>query len=267
MKKVENYLETKQTKGIYEVNEMELIRCNDYEDLSKKAAQVILDEVKANPEIVLGLATGSSPIGTYKYMVEAYNHGEVDFSKVTSVNLDEYKGLGPDDDQGYRYFMNEHLFDHVNIDKKNTYVPNGLELDSDKACAEHEKVIESVGGIDLQLLGLGGNGHIGFNEPGDEFIKGTHCVDLTEATIQANSRFFDSIDDVPKQAYSMGIGNIMAAEKIVLVVSGKQKAQALYDMIYGAITPKVQASILQFHKDVVIFADKEALSVIEEKGL
>ncbi|MCQ2491830.1 MAG: glucosamine-6-phosphate deaminase [Lachnospiraceae bacterium] len=246
---------------------MKLICCKDYEDMSKHVAQDILAEVKANPEIVLGLATGSTPEGCYKYMVEAYEAGEADFSKVSSVNLDEYVGLGPDDDQGYRYFMNKHLFDHVNIDKANTYVPNGLAKTSEEACAEHEANIEKLGGIDVQLLGLGGNGHIGFNEPGESFVKGTHIVDLTPGTIEANARFFESIDDVPKQAYSMGVGNILDAQKVILAVSGTRKAQALYEVIYGSICPKVQGSILQLHKNVVIYADEEALSVIREKGL
>lgn len=246
---------------------MRFVYCKNYDEMSKKIAEDLIQEIRQNPEIVLGLATGSTPEGTYEYLVKAYEEGTVDFSKVTSVNLDEYKGLGPDDDQGYRYFMNHHLFDHVNIDKANTYVPNGLEEDSDKACSEYEAIIEKVGGIDVQLLGIGGNGHIGFNEPGEIFIKGTHCVDLAESTLKANARFFDSIDDVPKQAYSMGVGNIMSAKKVILAVSGKNKAQALYDTLYGDITPKVQASILQLHNNVVLYADEDALSIIKGKGL
>lgn len=246
---------------------MKFIYCKNYNEMSKKVAEDLISEIQSNPEIVLGLATGSTPEGTYENLVKAYNEGKVDFSKVTSVNLDEYKGLGPDDDQGYRYFMNKHLFDHVNIDKANTFVPNGLEEDSEKACAEYEEIIEKVGGIDVQILGIGGNGHIGFNEPGDVFIRKTHCVDLTQSTLEANARFFDSIDDVPKQAYSMGVGNIMATKKIILAVSGRNKAQALYDTLYGEVTPKVQASILQFHDNVVLYADEDALSVIKEKGL
>lgn len=246
---------------------MKLVYCKNYDEMSKKVAEDLMDEINRNPEVVLGLATGSTPEGTYANLVKAYEEGKVDFSKVTSVNLDEYKGLGPDDDQGYRYFMNKHLFDHVNINKAKTYVPNGLEEDSEKACSEYEEIIRNVGGIDVQILGMGANGHIGFNEPGDVFVKETHCVDLTQSTLEANARFFDSIDDVPKQAYSMGIGNIMSAKKIILAVSGKNKAQALYDALYGDVTPKVQASILQFHDNVVLYADEDALSVIREKGL
>jgi glucosamine-6-phosphate deaminase len=246
---------------------MKVVVCKDYNEMSKKVAQEFIDAINENPEIVLGLATGSTPEGTYKNLIQAYEAGKVDFSKVTSVNLDEYKGLGPDDDQGYRYFMNKHLFDHVNINKERTFVPDGLEEDSEKACSEYEKIIEEVGGIDLQILGIGGNGHIGFNEPGDIFVKETHCVDLTQSTLEANARFFDSIDDVPKQAYSMGIGNIMSAKKVILAVSGKQKAQAWFDTFYGDITPKVQASILQLHNNVVAYVDEDALLGGKETGL
>lgn len=239
----------------------------DYEEVSRKAANIMSAQIIMKPNAVLGLATGSTPVGMYRQLVEWYKKGDLDFSHITSVNLDEYKGLSGDNDQSYRYFMNTNLFDHVNIDKANTFVPNGLEEDSEKACAEHDAVIERVGGIDMQLLGIGGNGHIGFNEPSDVFKKGTHCVDLTESTIQANARFFESIDDVPKQAYTMGIGNIMSAKKILLVATGEAKAEALYQSLYGPVTPKVQASILQLHPDVTVVADEAALKIIREKGL
>ncbi|MCI8932253.1 MAG: glucosamine-6-phosphate deaminase, partial [Lachnospiraceae bacterium] len=183
---------------------MRIVRAEDYKDMSRKAANIISAQVIMKPNCVLGLATGSTPIGTYEQLVEWYKKGDLDFSKVTSVNLDEYKGLTRDNDQSYYYFMNDHLFSKVNIDKNNTHLPDGTEPDSDKACSDYNKVIESVGGIDLQLLGLGHNGHIGFNEPADEFIPETHCVDLTPSTIEANKRFFASYDDVPKQAYTMG---------------------------------------------------------------
>ena len=246
---------------------MVIYKAKNYQDLSRKAANIISAQIIMKPDCVLGLATGSSPIGTYKQLIEWYNKGDLDFSKVTTINLDEYKGLGPDNDQSYRYFMNTNLFDHVNIDKARTYVPNGLEEDSEKACADYNEIIRSVGGIDMQLLGIGGNGHIGFNEPGAAFEKETHCVDLTESTIKANARFFETMDDVPKQAYTMGIKNIMTAKKILLVATGEAKADALYKSLYGPITPNVPASILQLHPDVTVVADEGALKLIREKGL
>lgn len=243
---------------------MVIYKAKDYQDMSRKAANIISAQIIMKPNCVLGLATGSSPVGTYKQLVEWYNKGDLDFSQVTSVNLDEYKGLSPENDQSYRYFMNEHLFNLVNIDKTRTFVPNGLELDSDKACREYNEIICKQGGVDLQLLGLGHNGHIGFNEPGAAFEKETHCVDLTESTIEANKRFFESEDDVPKQAYSMGIKNIMQAKKILVIVSGKEKAAILKEALYGPITPEVPASILQLHNDVTIVADEAALSEINK---
>ena len=239
----------------------------DYQDVSRKAANIMSAQIIMKPNAVLGLATGSTPVGLYKQLIEWYNKGDLDFSQITSVNLDEYKGLSGDNDQSYRYFMNTNLFDHVNIDKTRTYVPNGLEEHSDKACADYNEIIRSVGGIDIQLLGIGGNGHIGFNEPGEAFEKETHCVDLTESTINSNARFFESMDEVPKQAYTMGIKNIMAAKKILLVATGSAKADALYKSLYGPITPNVPASILQLHQDVTVVADEDALSLIKEKGL
>ena len=245
----------------------------DYQDVSRKAANIMSAQIIMKPNAVLGLATAvgshreNRGQGLYKQLIEWYNKGDLDFSQITSVNLDEYKGLSGDNDQSYRYFMNTNLFDHVNIDKNKTYVPNGLEEDSDKACADYNEIIRSVGGIDIQLLGIGGNGHIGFNEPGEAFEKETHCVDLTESTIKANARFFESMDEVPKQAYTMGIKNIMAAKKILLVATGSAKADALYKSLYGPITPNVPASILQLHQDVTVVADEDALSLIKEKGL
>lgn len=228
--------------------------------MSKKAAHIIASQVILNPDCVLGLATGSTPVGTYKNLIEWYNNGDLDFSQITSCNLDEYRGLSGEHDQSYRYFMNHNLFDHVNIRKECTYVPDGLEEDSDKAARDYDQIIADQGGIDLQLLGLGHNGHIGFNEPADEFPKGTHVVNLTESTIQANKRFFASEADVPRQAYTMGIGTIMSAKKILVVVSGEDKAEILNKVINGPITPQVPASILQLHPDVTIVADEAALS-------
>ena len=196
---------------------MRIIEAKNYEDMSKKAAEIIAAQILLKPDAVLGLATGSTPVGTYQNLIKKYEAGELDFSQVSSVNLDEYKGLSGEHDQSYRYFMNENLFNHVNIDKSRTAVPNGLEEDPAKACADYDAVIAAAGGVDLQLLGIGGNGHIGFNEPAEEFKVGTHCVKLTESTIEANARFFASIDDVPKYAYTMGIGNIMAAKTVLLL--------------------------------------------------
>ena len=235
----------------------------DYYDVSRKAANIMSAQIIMKPRAVLGLATGSTPVGMYKQLIEWYKKGDLDFSQITSVNLDEYKGLSGENDQSYRYFMNTNLFDHVNIDKTKTYVPNGLEEDSEKACADYNEIIRSVGGIDMQLLGIGGNGHIGFNEPGAAFEKETHCVDLTESTIKANARFFESMDDVPKQAYTMGIKNIMQARKVLLIVSGEGKAEILDKVLYGPVTPQVPASILQLHNDLTVVADEAAMSVIK----
>ena len=239
---------------------MKIYKTKNYEEMSKKAAHIIASQVILNPDCVLGLATGSTPVGTYKNLIEWYNNGDLDFSQITSCNLDEYRGLSGEHDQSYRYFMNHNLFDHVNIRKECTYVPDGLEEDSDKAARDYDQIIADQGGIDLQLLGLGHNGHIGFNEPADEFPKGTHVVDLTESTIQANKRFFASEADAPRQAYTMGIGTIMSAKKILVVVSGEDKAEILNKVINGPITPQVPASILQLHPDVTIVADEAALS-------
>ena len=246
---------------------MVIYKAKNYQDMSRKAANIISAQIIMKPDCVLGLATGSSPVGTYKQLIEWYNKGDLDFSKVTSINLDEYKGLSPENDQSYRYFMNYNLFNHVNIDKSRTFVPDGLESDSQKACDAYNEIIRQTGGVDMQLLGIGGNGHIGFNEPGAAFEKETHCVDLTESTIRANARFFESMDEVPKQAYTMGIKNIMSAKKVLLIASGAGKAEALYNSLYGPITPNVPASILQLHPDLTVVADEDALSIIREKGL
>ena len=242
---------------------MRLIRTKDYDDMSRKAANIIAAQIITKPDCVLGLATGSTPIGTYARLVKQYQEGDLDFSQVTSVNLDEYKGLTKDNDQSYYYFMNDNLFSKVNIDTKRTFLPDGTEADSEKACTEYDQIIASVGGVDLQLLGLGHNGHIGFNEPGTTFEAQTHCVDLTESTIQANKRFFASIEDVPRQAYTMGIGTIMLAKKILVVVSGADKAAIVKKAFFGAITPEVPASVLQLHRDVTVVADEAALSEVE----
>lgn len=242
---------------------MKIIRTRDYNDMSRKAANIISAQIIMKPNCVLGLATGSTPIGTYAQLVDWYHKGDLDFSGVTTVNLDEYKGLTRDNEQSYYYFMNDNLFSKVNIDPKRTFLPDGTEPDSDKACSDYNKVIAAVGGVDLQLLGLGHNGHIGFNEPGMTFEAETHCVDLTESTVKANQRFFASLDDVPRQAYTMGIKTIMQAKKVLVVVSGEDKAAIVKEAFFGPITPKVQASILQLHSDVTVVADEAALSLIK----
>ena len=239
---------------------MRITKAKDYDDLSRKAANIISAQVLLKPDCVLGLATGSTPIGTYKQLIEWYEKGDLDFSAAKSVNLDEYRGLTKDNDQSYYYFMYNNLFKHININMENTNVPDGTEPDSEKECSRYENVIEAYGGVDLQLLGLGHNGHIGFNEPDKDFPRTTHCVALTQSTIEANKRFFASVDDVPKQAYTMGIGTIMKARKILLVVSGADKAQILHDVLCGPVTPEVPASILQLHSDVIVVADEAAMA-------
>ncbi len=241
-----------------------IIIAKDYDDMSRKAANVISAQMISKPNCVLGLATGSTPIGTYAELVRRYENGDLDFSTITTVNLDEYKGITRENDQSYYYFMNDNLFSKVNIDKSRTFLPDGMEPDSEKACREYDAIVASVGGADLQLLGIGHNGHVGFNEPCDEFKKGTHCVDLTESTIKANQRFFASYDDVPKQAYTMGIQTIMSARKILLVASGKDKAQIIKDAFFGPVTPKCQASILQLHPDVTVVVDAEAGALLSK---
>lgn len=241
---------------------MKIYKAKDYKDMSRKAANIISAQVIMKPNCVLGLATGSTPSGTYDQLVEWYNKGDLDFSEVTTVNLDEYKGLPRTNDQSYYYFMHQHLFDRVNIDPERTNVPNGMEPDAEKECGRYEELIRSLGGVDLQLLGLGHNGHIGFNEPGEAFEKETHCVDLTESTIEANKRFFASADDVPKQAYTMGIKTIMQAKKILIVVNGENKADIVERAFFGPVTPEVPASILQLHNDVTLVGDEAALAKI-----
>lgn len=241
---------------------MRIICAKDYKEMSEMAADIIGAQVLLKPDAVLGLATGSTPIGTYEELVRRYEAGRLDFSKIKTVNLDEYRGLTRDNDQSYYYFMHSHLFDYININKNNTKVPDGMEPDALKAGQDYENIIKNYGGIDLQLLGLGNNGHIGFNEPGDEFIDKTHVVDLTESTIEANKRFFASIDDVPKQAYTMGIGSIMRAKRVLMVVNGKGKAEIVKEAFFGPITPKVPASILQLHNDFILIGDVEALSCL-----
>lgn len=235
---------------------MNYIVTESYEELSRKAANIIGAVVINKPDAVLGLATGSSPLGTYDNLAKMYKEGDLDFSKVTSVNLDEYEGLDVTNDQSYRYFMNENLFSKINIDIKKTFVPNGCAKDLAKEGEEYDALIKSLGGIDIQLLGIGLDGHIGFNEPDDVFVGPTHAVDLDPSTIEANARFFASIDDVPKRAITMGMMSIMQAKKILLIANGAKKKEICEKAFFGPITPKVPASILQLHPDVtVIFSE------------
>ncbi len=244
---------------------IKIIYAKDALDASKNAAEVMAEVIKNKPDAVLGLATGSSPIGMYKELIRMNKAGEISFKDIKSVNLDEYVGLSADHDQSYAYFMHDNLFNHVDIKEENTNLPNGLAADPLAECKRYDSVIAEMGGIDIQLLGIGNNGHIGFNEPSDVFSKGTGLVDLTASTIDANSRFFASRDLVPTQALSMGVGQIMSAKKILLIALGKGKADILEKSLFGDVTPKVPASILQFAADVTVCADEEALSVIRDK--
>ena len=238
---------------------MKIYVTEDYQAMSRKAANILSAQIILKPDCVVGLATGSSPVGMYHQLIEWYKKGDIDFSGVKTVNLDEYVGLDPAHEQSYRYFMNTNLFDHVNIDPANTNVPDGLAADPKAECVRYDKVIQDMGGIDIQVLGIGHNGHIGFNEPGTAFEKGTHVVDLTTRTIEANSRFFASPDDVPRQALTMGIQSIMMAKKILLVISGEDKADIVKEAFAGPIIPQVPASILQLHPAVTLVGDKAAL--------
>ena len=244
---------------------MRIYRAKDYHDMSREAANIISAQVIMKPDCVLGLATGSTPVGTYAQLVEWYKKGDLDFSEVKTVNLDEYKGLERSNEQSYFYFMCEHLFNKVNIDLSNVNIPDGTEPDAEAECARYEAKIKELGGVDLQLLGIGHNGHIGFNEPNAQFDRRTHCVNLTQSTIDANKRFFASEDEVPRQAYTMGIKTIMQASKILMVVSGEDKAEIIEKAFFGPITPEVPASVLQLHNDVILVGDEAALSRIKDQ--
>ena len=239
----------------------------DYAEMSRIAANVLSAQVTMKPDCVLGLATGSTPIGTYKVLIERCANGDLDFSKVKSINLDEYVGLSGEHDQSYRYFMNHNLFDHINIDKANTNVPNGLAEDVDAECARYNQVINTLGPIDIQVLGMGHNGHIGFNEPDDHFPLETHKVDLAQSTIDANARFFASADEVPRQALTMGIKTIMQAKAVLVVVNGEGKAEIVKKAFSGPVTPQVPASILQMHPNVILVGDEAALSQLLDTGV
>ena len=240
-----------------------LIIAKDPAEVGKLAADMFQEIVAAKPDCVLGLATGSTPLPLYRELIEREKAGKIDFSQVRSANLDEYKGLSGDHPQSYRYFMQENLFNHISIDPANTMVPDGLAEDVEAMCADYEAKIEALGGVDIQLLGIGHDGHIGFNEPCDYFPAATHEVELEEITRQANKRFFDSIDEVPTAAYTMGIGTVMAARKVLLLATGKDKAEIIQKSFFGPVTPMIPASILQFHPDVTVIVDEAAASLIK----
>lgn len=231
---------------------MRVIKVKNYEEVSERAALLIGAQVTVKPDAVLGLATGSSPVGTYQKLIEWYQAGHLDFSEITSVNLDEYVGLDGSNPQSYRYFMEQNLFSKINIQRERTYVPNGMAEDFAEACRAYDANIRALGGIDLQLLGIGNNGHIGFNEPADSFTEETHLVDLEESTIQANARFFASGEEVPRQAVTMGIGGIMRAKKVLLIANGAEKAKIIEKALAGPVTPQIPASILKLHADCTI---------------
>ena len=246
---------------------MRLIRAKDYQEASRQVANIISAQVILKPDSVLGLATGSSPIGAYQQLIEWYNKGDVDFSRVRSVNLDEYVGLAPSHEQSYAYFMHHNFFDFINIKPENVHLPDGLDPDAEGQGEKYDALIRSLGGVDLQLLGIGRDGHIGFNEPCGEFVKGTHCVELTQDTREANARFFGSIDLVPKTAYTMGILDIMQARRVLMIASGSSKAAILKDAFWGPVTPQIPASILQLHPDFTLVADEEALAIVKQEKL
>lgn len=243
---------------------MRIIVCENYELLSKKASQIVGSQMILEPKSVLGLATGSTPVGMYKNLIKMYEEGLIDFSKIKTFNLDEYYKLPVDNDQSYHYFMDENLFNHININRENIHLPNGMADDIDAECVSYDQMIDDNGGIDIQVLGIGNNAHIGFNEPTINFNKGTHVVTLDESTREANARFFNNLDEVPKKAITMGTGSIFKSKKIMLLASGKNKAEAIYNTVHGKVTPKVPSSILQFHKDVILILDKEAASLLNE---
>ncbi len=245
---------------------MRIYKAENEEEMSRKAANIISAQVILKPDSVLGLATGSSPIGTYHQLIEWYEKGDLDFSQVKAVNLDEYKGLSKDDEQSYAYFMRKNFFDHINIKPENTFIEDGLAEDAAAECRRYNELIKSLGGIDLQLLGIGPNAHIGFNEPGEALEKDTHMVKLSERTIRANARFFANEDEVPKYAFTMGIKAIMQAKCIVLIANGEAKADAMYECVCGHITAMAPASILQLHNNVFIVADEAALSRVEKEA-
>jgi glucosamine-6-phosphate deaminase len=244
---------------------VKIIKVNNYEAISKKAAEYIVDTIKNKPNAVIGMATGSTAEGTYEYLVRAYLNNEVRFKEASSVNLDEYVGLSPKNEQSYHAYMDHHLFDHIDMPAENNFIPNGEAIDLQGECARYEARIEELGGVDLQLLGLGHNGHIGFNEPGTSFSSKTQVVDLAESTRKANARFFDVMEEVPSKAITMGIATILKSKQILLLVSGKGKAEILNKLLESEQTESIPATALKGHHDVTIIADADALSLYEQK--
>lgn len=238
---------------------MDVIIKKNYDDMSKEAAKIIADAIYNKPDLVLGLATGSTPLGTYKELIRLHKEAGLDFSQVTTFNLDEYLGLSKDDTQSYYYYMHKNLFDHINVKKENIHIPDGTVANIEDYCKKYDEQIKKCGGIDLQILGIGTNGHIGFNEPADELIASTHLTDLTSDTVKANSRFFESMEQVPKKAITMGLGSILKAKKIVLLANGKAKASAVSHLLdRDKITTKVPATFLLVHNNVTVILDEEA---------
>ena len=238
---------------------MKFLKFNTYEEMSAAAASIMAEQIKSKPNSVLGLATGSTPVGMYKKLIEMNKAGEIDFSDITTVNLDEYYPISPDNRQSYRYFMNHNLFYHININLENTNVPAGDAADADAECERYEKLIDSLGGIDVQVLGIGQNGHIGFNEPEEKLYSDTHVTALTESTMQANARFFSEDEVMPDKALTMGMGSIFKADKILVLANGKSKRDAVRQLVSGRITTSCPVTLLNLHKDVTLICDKEAL--------
>jgi len=245
-------------------DDMKIITADDYQSMSRKAANIISAQVILFPTSVLGLATGSTPLEIYAQLIEWYHKGDIDFSGVRTINLDEYCDLPPDHLQSYRYYMEHNFFNHINIRSENTYLPNGLAQNYETECKRYDRLITDLGSIDLQLLGIGLTGHIGFNEPADAFDKMTHRVKLNQKTIESNSRFFNSLVEVPKYALTMGIKSIMQAKKILLVAHGDDKSEILERALFGPVTPEVPASIIQLHPNMTVVADKSALLKISK---
>lgn len=244
---------------------MKVIIVENYEEASQEAAKIFINQVKEKPKSILGLATGSTPVRMYELLREDHEKNHTSYKDVKSYNLDEYFGLDASHPQSYHYFMYKNLFDHININPENIHIPNGMTDDVDAECERYDELIKEAGGVDIQVLGIGNNAHIGFNEPTINFEKGTHLVQLEDSTIEANSRFFDNIEDVPKKAITMGVGSIFKSRKIMLIATGENKAEAIYNTVYGKVVPEVPASILQFHSDIVLILDKEAAKLLKEE--
>lgn len=245
---------------LYDMKRVRIV--SDYDEMSELAKEIIAEQIRNKPDSVIGFATGGTPLGLYQRLVDMYEKGQLDFSRVTTFNLDEYIGIGKDNPQSYYFYMYTNLFSKVNVNMDRVHIPDGLATDDAEACRDYESMISSSGGIDIQILGIGRNGHIGFNEPGTSFDSCTHVVKLTEETIKVNARFFERMEDVPKYAISMGIKSIMRARRIVLLASGSDKSQAIKESIYGPVTPDVPASVLQLHPDVVYIVNKEAACLL-----